>query len=316
LIANALNQWTVMAYDQNGNMTNLVDALLRTNCWLYDTNGRQYRAIYADGSSNSMGYDAIGRLAAVTNHGSGLYLSYSYDNLDRMTDVTFPDGTGNHFQYSCCGLDWTSDRLGRVTSYGRDALRRTTSVTSPLGFFATKTYNQFNQVVNSTDFAGNSTAYEYYPNGVLGAGQLKCQTQSGKKAYCSYTARGESSRTWGDVPYPAEYIYSDYGELVELHTFRGGTGWNGSSWPTSPGSYDKTTWMYEPRSGMLTNKTDDAGRSVTYTYINNTLSTRSWARSVGTNLVTVTNTYNDYDDLVAQEYNDGTPNVYFNKVQD
>jgi hypothetical protein len=31
---------------------------------------------------------------------------------------------------------------------------------------------------------------------------------------------------------PEERIYSDYGELIELHTFRGGSEWNNPSWPT------------------------------------------------------------------------------------
>jgi hypothetical protein len=41
-----------------------------------------------------------------------------------MWDVVFPDGTSNHWEHSCCGLDWTRDRLNRATYYGRDALGR------------------------------------------------------------------------------------------------------------------------------------------------------------------------------------------------
>src|SRR5258707_605686 len=94
------------------------------------------------------------------------------------------------------------------------------------------------------------------PNGGTGAGQLKCETRAnGKKTYHSYTTRGEPCRTWGDVPYPEERIYSQYGELVELHTFRAGSGWTQATWPTG-NSYDATTWIYQEDSGLLTNKTD------------------------------------------------------------
>jgi len=52
------------------------------------------------------------------------------------------------------------------------------------------------QLVSKTDFNGVSILSEYYPNGVLGAGQLKCETlATGRKAYSSYTARGDLYRT-------------------------------------------------------------------------------------------------------------------------
>ena len=108
---------------------------------------------------------------------------------------------------------------------------------------------------------------------------MKTETRSkGRKTYHSYTTRGEPFRTWGDVPFPEERVYSDYGELVELHTFRAGSGWGQSTWPASPGSYDTTTWTYDGPSGLLAAKTDAASQSVTYAYTNGLLFTRTWAR--------------------------------------
>ena len=194
-----------------------------------------------------------------------------------------------------------------------DALGRETSVTSPLGFTASRTYNEVGQVSSETDFTGLCSTYEYYPNGSTGAGQLKSQTGSGKKTYYSYTPRGELWRTWGHVPYPEERVYSQYGELVQLHTYRGDSGWNQPSWPASPGSADTTTWTYQDTSGLLLQKTDHAGNSVAYTYENGMLKTRSWARLTGGEHVTTTYDYNGFGDLTAQYYNDGTtPAVYLN----
>src|SRR5258707_6858024 len=145
------------------------------------------------------------------------------------------------------------------------------------------------------------------PNGGTGAGQLKCETRAnGKKTYHSYTTRGEPCRTWGDVPYPEERIYSQYGEMVELHTFRAGSGWTQATWPTG-NSYDATTWIYQEHSGLLTNKTDAAGRSVSYTYESGRLATRIWARGVATTYL-----YNEFGDPSQLYYSDATPGVYFN----
>jgi hypothetical protein len=69
-----------------------------------------------------------------------------------------------------------------------------------------------------------------FPNGTYGAGQVSRQTDAnGKNTYYAYTALGKPYRTWGDVPYPSEYVYSEYGEMVELHTFRGGVSGKGES---------------------------------------------------------------------------------------
>jgi hypothetical protein len=107
-----------------------------------------------------------------------------------------------------------------------------------------------------------------------------------------------------------EYWYffnSDYGELVELHTFRGGTGWNQSTWSPSPGTPDTAIWTYDGPSGLLASKTDAASHAVSYTYTNGMLFTRAWARGV-----MVTNSYDSFADLVRQDYNDGTLSVQFN----
>ena len=95
-----------------------------------------------------------------------------------------------------------------------------------------------------------------------GAGKIKCETTNGKKMRRSYTSRGEPYRVWGDVPYPEERIYNAYGDLTELHTYREGGLWEGSTWPASTGPTNMTMWKYDGPSGMLTSKVDHAGERV------------------------------------------------------
>lgn len=102
--------------------------------------------------------------------------------------------------------------------------------------------------------------------------------------------------------------------MTNLATFRGGIGWTGSAWPSSPGTGDNTYWIYDSASGALLQKIDAQGKTVSYAYDPNTaqLFTRSWARTIAGSAVTVTNYYDSYGDLAEQGYNDGTPPVYFN----
>ncbi|MBU6411212.1 MAG: hypothetical protein KGR98_12570, partial [Verrucomicrobia bacterium] len=183
------------------------------------------------------------------------------------------------------------------------------------GWCAKLTYDPATGWITSmTDPAGNTTTYAYYGVNQANAGKLECQTgPTGKKTYYAYTTQGQLYQTWGDVPYPAEYLYSQYGDLTNLITFRGGSGWTVSSWPSSPGAGDNTYWIYDDASGALLKKIDDQGNATTYTYDPTTgrLVTRAWARLVNGNPVTVTNYYDGYGDLTEQDYNDGTASVIY-----
>ncbi|HYG33889.1 MAG TPA: RHS repeat domain-containing protein, partial [Clostridia bacterium] len=195
--------------------------------------------------------------------------------------------------------------IAKPSRYSYDSLGRNIAVTDPLGFVTLTTYNTAGQVDTKTDPTGLTTWIQYYGNGEAGAGQIKSVTAGGKTTYYAYTNFGVW-RIWGDVPYPEERIYSQYGEQVELRTFRGGTGWNQASWPTGSGTADKTIWSFDGSSGLLLSKTDAANRSVSYTYTNRFLHTRTWARGIVT-----TNWYNDLGELQAIRYSDSTPSVDF-----
>ncbi|MFC1461418.1 hypothetical protein ACFLQR_02730 [Verrucomicrobiota bacterium] len=68
-----------------------------------------------------------------------------------------------------------------------------------------------------------------------------------------------------------------------MKTFRGGAGWDQSTWPADPGTADETTWVYDEASGLLTQKQYADGSSVTYTYtVEGKLETRNWSRGLTT----------------------------------
>ena len=74
-----------------------------------------------------------------------------------------------------------------------------------------------------------------------------------------------------------------------LTTYRGGSGWTGTTWPTSPGTADTTEWTYPPSTSLQLSKIyPDAGgqaaarRTVGYSYHpNGALATRTWQRMPG-----------------------------------
>jgi RHS repeat-associated protein len=203
----------------------------------------------------------------------------------------------------------STSTVSAPTTHYYDSLGRGIAVKDPLGFITGTRYDTATgQVIATTNAQSQVTSFEYYPADATNAGLLKCQTDpTGKKTYQNYNGRGQVTYVWGDVLYPERREYDDFGDLVSLSTYRGGSQWTGSTWPPSPGTNDVTQWFYDQATGLLTNKTDAANQSVTFDYYHNHyLKTKRWARGVMS-----TNLYSLNGDLVRIDYSDSTPSVLF-----
>jgi RHS repeat-associated protein len=282
--------------------------------------------------SNSIDYDADGNVTTNT--------TVIDRNNNVLTQITSTPNTSSQNAVTIYQngriLSYSTLSVANPTTCSYDAFGRTNLIQDPQGNYMSMTYDPATGWLTSlTGAAGHTTFYSYYPVNQTNAGKLYCQTDANnKKTYYAYTPQGQLCQTWGDVPYPAEYRYNEYGDLTNLITFRGGSSWTGSTWAGDSGG-DNTYWQYDEASGSLLSKTDAQGRSVNYTYYPETglLFTRSWGRTftdASNNIfsVTVTNLYDTtyfdetlgrycddgsgYGDMTAQCYNDGTPNVYFN----
>jgi YD repeat-containing protein len=204
----------------------------------------------------------------------------------------------------------TTPTVAAASLYTYDGLGRQVGVTTSLGFKVGTTFStSTGQIIATTNLTGQITAYEYYPQSHLNAGRLKTQTEpDGKKRYFEYNARGELIHKWGDIPYPEERVYSSYGELTQVKTYRGGTGWSNSTWPTgSTGTADTTTWNFQESTGLLTNQVDALTRTTAYEYYaSNLFKKRIWARGSS-----VTFNISDLGDVTGLDYSDSTPDVTY-----
>ncbi|MEY2489400.1 MAG: hypothetical protein QOC70_1342, partial [Verrucomicrobiota bacterium] len=88
----------------------------------------------------TFGYDGAHRVRTVTNQADQFTVTTDYDDIDRKTVVTYPDGTYESFQYTdnltnAMTLDLTAsrDRLGRSTYRHYNGNRQMDSLTDPLG---------------------------------------------------------------------------------------------------------------------------------------------------------------------------------------
>ncbi len=231
------------------------------------------------------------------------------DYLDRcnrrlMRRTYYPDSEVPAEQvYLNAQLTASQGKTGHVSRFAYDGLGRQVSVTDPRTGVATVHYNDKHQVDYTADAVGNRTGFVYDP---LSGRRTTVINALGRKSYYSYNSRNQLIRSWGDVPYPVEYHYNEYNELVTMQTFRDDTGWHQEIWPETA-SGDTTSWSYQESTGLLLSKRDAAGNQTRYSYNHsNRLETRTDARGIITAY-----SYSPMGELVATDYSDDTPDLVF-----
>ncbi|HEY5705897.1 MAG TPA: hypothetical protein VIS96_10020, partial [Terrimicrobiaceae bacterium] len=106
---NPLNETTIYTYNVEGYLLTIDPPLAGTSDQIKFT------------------YDSKGRVSTKTQW--GYKLTYSYDDLNRLTRTTFPDATYEEITYDKLDKVSFRERLGRVTQYTWDANRHLTSET-------------------------------------------------------------------------------------------------------------------------------------------------------------------------------------------
>ena len=197
-------------------------------------------------------------------------------NINRNTQtvtntIDIPDSDLNAVEVTIGGRlkSSTTPTVASPTVYNTyDGLGRLTTMTSPRGVVTSTVFDTVTGRVSSVTHAGKETSYTYHAAGTVGAGKIATTTQPDTKVIrTSYTLRGEDYRVWGGATYPLERTYDAYGQLKFLKTYRGGSGWSGTTWPeTTTGTADTTEWRYYQATGQLHQKLDAEQKPTTYNY--------------------------------------------------
>src|SRR4029453_9270019 len=138
-ITDALGKVTTYTYNTQGQVLTVLTPKAQgqsqgaTTTFTYNPNGYLTQVSGpAPGANTTFTYDAYGRRRTVTDP-AGLVLTYDYDNVDRVTKVTYPDTTYEQTTYNRLDAEKRRDRLGRTTQTGYDAIRRPVMTRDALG---------------------------------------------------------------------------------------------------------------------------------------------------------------------------------------
>ena len=202
----------------------------------------------------------------------------------------------------------TTSKTGITRRYGYDALGRRIAVEDPRKGIATINFDQSGRLEAVQDPAGNRARFEYDPESGRKIAEINALNKATRYAY---NLRGQLIRTWGDVPYPVEYAYDAFGQMMVMRTFRSGHDWSGDTWPADTGPGDQTIWHYQPATGLLLAKEDAKGHRTSYTYgPAGALKTRNWARLKNGKPLRTTYQYEKMtSDLKKIDYSDDTPDI-------
>lgn len=297
-----------------------------TNSTVVAKQNTQLSNLPAGTLSSTRSFDVFGNMTVVTQ-------TVDRTNKRVITTTNTPDSTTDTVAVTHNGLAVeTRSQTNLITKFAYDPLGRSTSTVDPrIGANKTvyiagtsmvdKFYDAYATArLTATPSVDAPTVTYHYDS----AGRVDWTADAaGKKTYTAYTAeRGEIYRQWGDATLPVEYSYDSYGRKQTMKSFRGGTGWTGSTWPSDPGTSDTTTWNYQTATGLLSSKLDADGKGVSFTYnAAGEIKTRVWARYLsGTSGDHVATTYYYFGEnsgepktgeLRKVDYNDSTPDVEY-----
>ncbi len=176
-------------------------------------------------------------LVAYTTNGSGggttQTTSYSYDGLDRVTQVTDPDATQTKYGYDAAGNLTTLTDAGGTVTYKYDKANEQTSVTDPGASkpAAAMTYDKDGNLLKTTYASGASMSYAYNAEDQLIYQTDTYKTASGTIAHLSWGSPSSHIQYDGSLissvldqaGNTTTYTYDSLDRLTEAKTTNGST---------------------------------------------------------------------------------------------
>jgi RHS repeat-associated protein len=199
-------------------------------------------------------YDTLGRVETVTDT-DGYTVAREHDALDRLTKLSFPDGTIIETVYDKLDPARRRDRLGRWTHSFYDALRRPTAIRDPLGRTVTYRWCNCGSLDGIVDPEENKTTWE---RDVQGRVKQEVRANGATKVF-TYEATTSRLKELKDAKDQVkEYEYELDGRLKRI-AYRNSLG---QPDPNTP----EVVLAYDPNYPWLSSRTDGGVSTTTYTH--------------------------------------------------
>jgi len=242
-MTNALGEVTSYSYNAYEQLTNVTQPNGLVTIYSYGSDDYLSQRIVTGISTNSYTY-TNGLVYSHTDE-RGLTVTNSWDALERLTNVAYPDGTHISYIYSNLDLAQVIDRLGHTNSYS---------------------YNSIRQKVSETDALGRTTYYVYCDCGALYA----ITNALNQETVFSHDNQGNLTGTFYPDGYSVTNTYNSVRQLTQRADTSGAVlsyAYNNQGLETSVSNTvgQAAAYTYDIRD-RLTNSVDANGVSVSMTY--------------------------------------------------
>jgi RHS repeat-associated protein len=171
---------TTFEYDALSRTTQVQDALSQEYEFAYDAVGRR-TGMSRGGHAMSFAYDAVGNRTQRTDY-NGATTNYTFNDLNRLTTIAYPDSTGTTYTYDALSrmatavnengtVSFTYDNRGRIASttdvfnktlaFAYDANSNRTAMTLNSSAYAAYTYDVVNRLTQLSDSSAVAATYAY-----------------------------------------------------------------------------------------------------------------------------------------------------------
>lgn len=248
----AAGQTNTFTYNARGQLVSSTNPKGETTINTYDANGH---LIMVDGplpgtnDAVTATYDSVGRTRTKTDE-SGYTLTFDYDNLDRLTKVTHPDGTFSEYTFNHLDPSVIKDRAGRQTVMEHDSMRQMIKRTDPLNRVTLFQWCSCGDLSSLTDPMGRTTTWHKDVQGRL------TSKQYGDGSQVNYFYENATSRLRQVVDEKQQVSQFTYNRDNTLNS----VAYVNATIPTPPVSY-----TYDPNYERVSSMTDGTGLTL-YSY--------------------------------------------------
>ncbi len=252
-VKDAAGQITINTYNARGQLRTTTNAKSEVTTYNYSSNGYVISVdgpLPGTGDTETFTHDPFGRVLTRTDV-SGYTLTFDYDALDRLTKVTFPDGTYSQSTYTLLDLAQSRDRARRVTSFEYNPLRQMKQQTDPLNRVTLYEWCKCGGLKSLTDPMGRTTTWG---NDVQGRVTSKTFADGSSITYAYENSTSRLRRRIDEKLQVTQYSYHLDDTLNE-------TSYANAAVATPPVSY-----TYDPNYEREISMTDGTGTTL-YSYV-------------------------------------------------
>ena len=178
-----------------------------------------YEIRYADGTEEAFTYDANGNLETHTLD-TGFVLTYGYDSMDRIVEITGSEGERKSYTYDALGnVTSMTDGEGNITRYAYTLSGQLAKVTDALGNETEYQYDACDRLTEIRQYGAEGSLKEDTEISGMDADFLEAERQNGRKRRCQITRytrdlRGQVTETVDALGQKETYTYDKKGQLL------------------------------------------------------------------------------------------------------